>query len=57
MSQDPGSYFGGLLMKCIRDDYLKEDKKVLAEGVVLLILGASSSVATTYLLSLAGIFV
>ncbi len=57
MSLDPGSIFGGLLARCIRDDDFKEDKKVLAEGVVLLLFGACSSVATTYLLSLAGVLV
>jgi hypothetical protein len=54
MPQEPGSLFGGLLSACISDDYIKE-KKVFAEGVVLLVFGACSSVATTYLLSLAGI--
>ncbi len=57
MPQDPGSIFGGLLAGCIRDDYLKEDRKTLAEGVMFLIFGAVSSVLTTYLLSLAGVFV
>lgn len=57
MPQDPGSTFGSLLAGCISDDYLKQDKKVLAEGVVFLVLGACSSIATTYLLSLAGILV
>jgi hypothetical protein len=55
MPQDPGSTFGSLLAGCISDDYLKEDKKVLAEGVVFLLLGACSSLVTTYLLALAGI--
>ncbi|HXY56797.1 MAG TPA: hypothetical protein VEH01_04195 [Nitrososphaerales archaeon] len=54
MSQDPGSTFGGLLAGCIRDDYVKQERKILAEGIIFLILGAASSVATTYLLSLAG---
>ncbi len=44
-------------MACISDEYIKEDKKVLAEGVLLFLLGACSSVLTTYLLSLAGVFV
>jgi len=57
LPQDPGSIFGGLLAGCIRDDYLKEDKKMLAEGVLFLVFGACSSVLTTYLLSLAGVFV
>lgn len=54
MPKDPGSLFGGLLSVCIRDDYAKEPK-VLVEGVLLLLLGACSSVATTYFLSLAGL--
>ena len=57
MPRDPGSIFGGLLAACIRDDYVKEDRKMIAEGVVFLILGALSSVLTTYILSLAGILV
>ena len=57
LSRDPGSTFGGLLAGCIRDDYVKDEKRVLTEGVVFLILGAISSVATTYLLSVAGVFV
>lgn len=55
LPQDPGTLFGSLLAGCIRDEYLKDDRKVLAEGVIFLILGACSSVATTYLLSLAGV--
>ena len=47
--------FGGLLARCIRDDYLKEDSKIATEGMLFLVLGAASSVATTYLLSMAGI--
>lgn len=54
MPQDPGSTFGGLLSGCIRDDYVKEDPKILAEGVLFLLLGAVCSVVTTYALSLAG---
>jgi hypothetical protein len=57
MPKDPGSVFGGLLAACIRDDYTKEDGKFWAEGVLFVILGACSSVVTTYLLSLAGILV
>jgi hypothetical protein len=57
LPQDPGSTFGGLLAGCISDDYVKEERRVITEGVLFLILGACSSVATTYLLSLAGIFV
>lgn len=54
MPKDPGSLFGNLMSVCIRDRYAQE-RPVLAEGVLLLILGACSSVATTYLLSLAGL--
>ena len=57
MPEDPGSTFGGLLASCIRDDYVKEERGVITEGMLFLILGAVSSVATTYLLSLAGVFV
>ncbi len=57
MPKDPGSIFGGLLAACISDEYVKQDRKMAAEGAFFLILGACSSVATTYLLSLAGIFV
>ena len=55
MPPDPGSIFGSLLTRCIRDEYVKDDPKVLAAGVVLLFLGAFCSLATTYLLSTAGI--
>ena len=55
--RDPGSIFGGLFSVCIRDDYVKLDRKLVAEGVICLILGAASSVVTTYILSLAGILV
>ena len=57
MSRDPGSIFGGLFSVCIRDDHFKEDRELVAEGVLCLILGAVSSVVTTYLLSLAGLLV
>jgi len=57
LPQDPGSTFGGLLAGCIRDDYLKEDRRMVTEGVLFVILGACSSVFTTYILSLAGILV
>ena len=57
MSKDPGSTFGRLLAGCIRDDYVKQERQILAEGVLFLVLGAVSSVATTYVLSLAGILV
>lgn len=57
MSRDPGSIFGGLFSVCIRDDYVKLDRKMLAEGVLCLILGAVSSIVTTYILSLVGVLV
>ncbi|HUI23057.1 MAG TPA: hypothetical protein VLY82_01540 [Nitrososphaerales archaeon] len=57
MTPDPGSIFGGLFSVCIRDDYIKEDRKIMAEGVLFLIFGLVSSAATTYVLSLAGILV
>lgn len=57
MTRDPGSIFGGLFSVCIRDVYIKEDRKIMAEGVLFLIFGALSSVATTYALSLAGVVV
>jgi hypothetical protein len=55
MPRDPGSIFGGLLSRCISDEYHQQERKILAEGVVFLVVGAFSSVATTYLLSMAGI--
>ncbi len=57
MSRDPGSIFGGLFSACIRDDYVKQDRKMVAEGVLCLILGMVSSVVTAYVLSIAGILV
>ena len=57
MTRDPGSIFGGLFSVCIRDDYVKEDRKVMAEGVVFVILALLSGAVTTYVLSLAGLLV
>jgi len=57
LTRDPGSVFGGLFSVCIRDDYVKEDRKIMAEGVLFLIFGLLSSAATTYVLSLAGVLV
>jgi len=57
LSWDPGSIFGGLFSVCIRDRYTKEDRKIIAEGVLFLVFGAVSSVLTTYALSLAGVLV
>ena len=54
MSQDPASVFGNLVMRCISETY-KEKSKALTEGVVVAVLGFLSSVATTYLLGLAGV--
>jgi hypothetical protein len=51
MPRDPVSIFGALLAGCISDVYLKQEKKVLAEEAVFLIIGALSSVATTYALA------
>jgi len=51
LPQDPGSIFGGLLAGCIRDDYLKDDNRFVAESAFFLVLGAVSSIVTTYLLS------
>ena len=57
MARDPGSIFGGLFSVCIRDDYVKEDRKIMAEGVVFVILGLLSGAVSTYFLSLAGVLV
>ncbi len=57
MPPDPGVVFGNLLSGCIRDVWVEQDRMAVVEGVMFLILGAASSVATTYLLSMAGIFV
>ncbi len=55
MPPEPVSIFGHLLARCIRDDYIKDDSKLAAEGVVFVLLGAVSSVVTTYVLSVAGV--
>ena len=57
MTPDPGSIFGGLFSVCIRDNYVREDRKTMAEGVLFVILGLLSGAASTYFLSLAGILV
>ena len=57
MPPDPSTTFGGLLAGCISDDYEKQDRKVIAEGVLFMILGAACSVATTYAMSLSGLLV
>lgn len=56
MSADPGSIFGGLLRRCVSDRYTRA-RGLAVEDVAFLLLGVVSSVATTYLLSLAGIIV
>ena len=57
MPPDPASTFGSLLGTCISDDYVEHGKRSMAEEVLFLVLGACSSIATTYLLSVVGIFV
>lgn len=57
MAQDPGSIFGSLLGACIRDDYTEHGKRGMAEELLCVVVGACTSVATTYLLSVFGIFV
>ncbi len=56
MSPDPIANFGSLLHVCVREDSI-DDKIAVREGVLFLILGVGSSVATTYALSLLGFFV
>jgi predicted aconitase with swiveling domain len=56
MSKDPSSFFGGLSKGCIRDEYVK-DPETVRDGVLLMLLGAGSSVLTVYLLSLVRILV
>jgi hypothetical protein len=57
MDPNPASKFGSLLRGCISDEYLRPEKRVLAEGAAFLLLGVCCSVATTYLLSVAGVLV
>jgi hypothetical protein len=57
MPPEPGSIFGSLLGACIRDDYVEHGKRGMAEEVLCLVIGACTSIATTYLLSVVGIFV
>jgi uncharacterized membrane protein len=54
MTPDPGAIFGDLVRVCIRDDYVKDEAKVVREGVLFLVLGLCSSLATAYFLSMAG---
>jgi hypothetical protein len=55
MTPDPGSVFGNLLGGCISDEYIHEDKTGAKESFLFLLMGVCSSIATTYLLSVAGI--
>jgi hypothetical protein len=55
MTKDPMSSFGNLMLGCISDEYVREERRVVLEGVLFLALGICASLATTYLLSLAGI--
>jgi len=57
MTPDPGKMFGNLLRSCISDRYEKSRGGIAAEDILFLALGLGSSIATTYLLSLAGILV
>ncbi len=57
MVPDPASMFGRLTSACIRDEYVEQDRKSVVEGVAFILLGAFSSILTTYFLSLAGILV
>lgn len=56
MNNDPLSEFGGLMRICIREDR-DEGRKMLTEGVALMILGMASSVLTTYVLAWLGFLV
>jgi hypothetical protein len=55
MAKDPMSSFGKLMLGCISDKYMQQESRVVLEGVLFLVLGVCTSLATTYLLSLAGI--
>jgi hypothetical protein len=54
MAPDPQSAFGNLLRGCISERYLPKDKGAAAEGALMVTLGLCSSVATAYILSIAG---
>ena len=56
MPREPMSEFGALMNVCVSDEY-RRDRGVVRDGAVFIILGLASSVLTTYLLSLARIFV
>jgi hypothetical protein len=55
LTRDPMSSFGNLMLRCISDEYAHKEIGVVLESVVFLALGVCASIATTYLLSLAGI--
>jgi hypothetical protein len=55
MTKDPMSSFGKLMLGCISDEYTRQERGVVLDGILFLALGACASLATTYLLSLAGI--
>ncbi|MDG6918780.1 MAG: hypothetical protein JRN40_01830 [Nitrososphaerota archaeon] len=46
--------FGDLLAVCVNDEY-RQEKRVLAEGVLLVLLGGASSFLTAYALAALGI--
>jgi len=56
MSKDQSSFFTWLLQRCIRDDYVG-DERVLKESLLFTLLGMGCSVLTVYALSLLGLFV
>jgi len=47
------SSFGNLMLGCISDEYIPQERMVVLEGVLFLALGVCASLATTYMLSLA----
>ncbi|MGD0146853.1 MAG: hypothetical protein ABSB53_08420 [Nitrososphaerales archaeon] len=53
MAKDPMSSFGNLMLGCISDEYIPQERMVVLEGVLFLALGVCASLATTYMLSLA----
>jgi len=55
MPKDPMSSFGDLTAVCISDEYARDEKGTVLESILFLIMGLGASIATTYLLSLAGI--
>jgi hypothetical protein len=55
MAKDPMSSFGNLMLGCISDEYVQQERRVVLEGILFLALGLGASLVTTYLLSLAGI--